>query len=297
MTNLKNSSPGVGAVVVTYQPEIAMLENVRLLAAQVDVLIVVDNGMSEVCRMALESQLIDQIELIKHPENLGIAAGFNTGIQRLVKTNCEFVFTFDQDSRVPSDFIQGMVKSFHAAEQEFGQVGMLMPIWHDSASEPVVRESLGLTEVFQGISSGTVYRTRVFAELGEFAEEYFIDGVDTEFCLRCQTSGWRVIQNPSFSIAHSLGTKMSIQVFGLVFSIVVHSAFRKYFMARNRILNYRKYGLRNLRWFFADFSMFSREIFHLLVYENQKSTKLWYTLIGIQDGILNRTGKINSSLE
>jgi rhamnosyltransferase len=91
-------TPRVGAVVVLYNPEVDVLENLRVLAAQVDALVIVDNGSSEVFRSDLAPMLNARVELIRHPGNLGIATGFNTGVRRLIELGCEFSLTFDQDA-------------------------------------------------------------------------------------------------------------------------------------------------------------------------------------------------------
>jgi rhamnosyltransferase len=290
-------SSRIGAVVVTYQPDSDVFENLKLIAVQVDLLIIVDNGSSAVFRSLLQPFLNTQVVLIRHPENLGIATGFNAGIRKLIEGGCQYVFTFDQDSQIPINFIQNMVQSFYKAEQRFDKIGVLMPMWHDSTHVNAPVFSKEIREVRQGISSGSIYSVNVFNEIGFFADHYFIDGVDIEFCLRCQTQNWRVLQDTSIMIEHSLGQEEIVNLFGLQFPIVVHSAFRKYFIARNRVLNYRKYALRNVKWFFEDFWIFIRELFHIFAYEKEKLNKLRHTLIGIQDGITNRTGEINQKLK
>jgi rhamnosyltransferase len=296
MTSIPKPSYHTGAVVVIYQPTTDVLENLRILSSQIDQLVIVDNDSNEDFQLLLQPFLNTRVKLIRHSENLGIATGFNTGLQSLIESGCKFVFTFDQDSRIPPIFVQNMVLSFINAEQQYKSVGVLMPIWCEPNSARLI-QSGKLREVHQGISSGSLYSVKVFNELGFFADYYFIDGVDIEFCLRCQKHNWRVLQNSSLVIEHSLGQEVIINLFGLKFPIIVHSAFRKYFIARNRILNYRKYALHNREWFFSDFWIFVRELFHIFAYEDEKFKKFRYTFVGIQDGILNRTGKINPTLK
>jgi rhamnosyltransferase len=297
MTTLPELSNYTGAVVVIYQPTTDVLENLRILSSQVDQLVIVDNGSNQGFQLLLQPFLNNRVKLIQHPENLGIATGFNTGLRRLIDSGCDFVFTFDQDSRIPSLFVQNMLASFLKAELYFGLIGVLMPSWRHPESINLPSKDGGLREVSQGISSGSLYPIKVFQKLGFFADEYFIDGVDIEFCLRCQTQNWKVIQDTSLTIEHSLGNEVKINLLGFQIPIIVHSPFRKYFIARNRILNYRKYALHNREWFFADFWIFIRELFHVFAYENEKLKKLWYTFIGIKDAMLNRTGGINPTLK
>ena len=289
------SSPRVGAVMVLYNPEADVLENLRILAAQVDALVIVDNGSSEAFQAELAPLLNARVELIRHPDNLGIATGFNTGVRRLIELGCEFVFTFDQDSGVPQGFANGMVNAMLEAEQRFGPVGVFLPDWRDAklgvASAPLGNDFL---EVHSGISSGSLYRTSVFSKIGFFADEYFIDGVDIEFCLRCRQNQFKVIQNKAWAVSHNLGQQLEINLLGVRFPIYVHSVFRKYYIARNRILNYKKYAFREQKWFWNDFLIAWRELFHVLAYEDAKLERLKNIFLGFRDGIINKTGKFNS---
>jgi rhamnosyltransferase len=295
MTVSDSGSPRVGAVVVLYNPEADVLENLRILAAQVDALVIVDNGSNEVFRTELAPILNARFELIRHPENLGIATGFNTGIRRLIELDCEFVFTFDQDSGIPQGFVLGMVNSMLEAEQRFGSVGVFLPGWHDAKLSSTSSASVDhdLLEVHSGISSGSLYRTSIFSRVGVFADEYFIDGVDIEFCLRCRQHRFKVIQNKAWAVSHNLGQQLEVDLLGVRFPIYVHSVFRKYYIARNRILNYKKYAFREQKWFWNDFLIALRELFHVLAYENNKRERLKNIFFGFRDGIVNKTGKFN----
>jgi rhamnosyltransferase len=294
-----NPRPRTGAVVVLYNPESDVLENLRILVAQVDALVIVDNGSSESfwasLRPILEPMLNAQVELIRHPQNLGIATGFNTGVRRLIELECAFVFTFDQDSCVPEGFVAGMVDSIPQAEQQFGPVGVLLPDWRDAklGTASFASDGHDLLEVHSGISSGSLYLTSIFSEIGFFADGYFIDGVDIEFCLRCRQHHFKVIQNKAWAVGHNLGRQVDINLLGLRFSIYVHSVFRKYYIARNRILNYKKYALKEQAWFWNDFSIAFRELFHVLAYEDCKWERLRNIFLGTRDGLINKTGKFN----
>jgi rhamnosyltransferase len=289
-------NPRVGAVVVLYNPESDVLENLRVLAVQVDALVIVDNGSSEAFRDLLEPILNARVELIRHPENLGIATGFNTGVRRLIELGCGFVFTFDQDSRIPDGFAQGMVNSMLEAERCFGRVGVLLPVWSETEPGPMtVKNQFCLFEARLGISSGSLYREEIFAQIGFFADEYFIDGIDVEFCLRCRQRQYKVIQEKSWLVLHRLGQKTNVKVLGAAFQINIHSVFRKYYISRNRVLNYKKYGSREIGWFCNDLAVVARELFHVLAYEDSKTKRLKNMIVGTLDGIRNKTGKISTS--
>jgi rhamnosyltransferase len=110
----------MAAVVVTYHPDAAVLENVRLLTEQVGKVIVVDNasaGASAGTVSALEK--MPGVWLIRNAANLGIAAAMNTGIRHALADGYPWIATFDQDSTVPNQYFEellGACASCPAAE-------------------------------------------------------------------------------------------------------------------------------------------------------------------------------------
>jgi rhamnosyltransferase len=288
------SSPRVGAVVVLYNPESDVLENLRILAAQVDALVIVDNGSSESFRDALESMLNARVELIRHAENLGIATGFNTGVRRLIELGCGFSLTFDQDSQIEADFVQKMVFAFSEARQRYRQVFVLAPHWQDMNSgirfPNTWAKNLMFRQVRETISSGNMIDNTVFAKIGFFEDAYFIDGVDVEFHLRCKKAGFPVVQTARALLFHSLGVQ-NIQKFLFIPVILTfHSHMRKYYIARNRIQNYRRYALVFPFWFLVDLPVFFYETL-IVVFDQDAGQKLKFSWLGVRDGFGDKMGK------
>jgi rhamnosyltransferase len=294
-TNNRSSSR-VGAVLVTYNPDDDAIQNIARLAEQVDQLVVVDNGSSDAFWVRLAAQQPQaRFRRITNPENLGIATAFNLGARALLEAGCDFVMTFDQDSRIADDYVSQMLETFRNAQRELGNVAVLAPRWRDPQSGRLFSEGvdgLEVLEVRDVISSGCLIAAHAFSQVGFFADDYFIDGVDIEFCLRCRQHGLKIVLAVNREISHSLGQQMELKVLGASVVIFMHSHIRKYYMARNRIANYRKYAAREHNWFWSDVLMFIREVFHIILYENDKGRKLCFTLLGVWDGFRGKMGRI-----
>jgi GT2 family glycosyltransferase len=88
----------VCAVIVTYHPTPKMLENVPEILAQVQRLIVVDNGSTsdELEPVRVMSQSFG-FQLIENGENLGIAEALNQGVRWARNSGYPWVILFDQD--------------------------------------------------------------------------------------------------------------------------------------------------------------------------------------------------------
>jgi rhamnosyltransferase len=291
-----NSSARVGAVVVLYQPESDVLENLRILAAQVDALVIVDNGSSEEFRAALGSMLNARVELIQHAENLGIATGFNTGVRRLIELACEFSLTFDQDSRVEPDFAPKILAAFLEARRQFAAVAVVAPQWKDENSGIVYDHELKAGSEFGvlkwTISSGNCIDNQVFKTVGYFDDGYFIDGVDLDFHLRCRKAGFCILKTSQVSMSHRLGIQKRVRIFSFEFTISIHNRIRKYYIARNKIKNMQKHFLFDPACIFKDLWYLLGDILTIVMYDDQKHDKLKLTFLGIRDGLQGIHGKL-----
>jgi rhamnosyltransferase len=289
-------NPRAGAVVVLYQPESEVMENLRILAAQVDALVIVDNGSSESFRAELASLLNARVELIRHPENLGIATGFNTGIRRLIELGCEFSLTFDQDSRVSQDFVTKIVNAFLKARTLFPAVAVVAPQWRDENSGIVYDHELKPGSDFGlmkwTISSGNCIDNQVFKTVGYFDDGYFIDGVDLDFHLRCRKKGYCILKTSRVSMSHRLGIQKRVRIFRSEFTISIHNRVRKYYIARNKIKNMKNHGLFDPACIFRDMWYLLGDVLTILMYDDEKKQKLELTFRGIRDGFRGVDGEL-----
>jgi rhamnosyltransferase len=96
----------VCAVIVTYHPNAKMLENILKVLAQVQGLVVVDNGSNadELAPLRVASQTLG-FQLIENGENLGIAEALNQGVRSAKSKSYPWVVLFDQDSGITDGFV------------------------------------------------------------------------------------------------------------------------------------------------------------------------------------------------
>jgi rhamnosyltransferase len=114
----------------------------------------------------------------------------------------------DQDSLAPADFIVSMLSDY-ASYPKQEHVALIAPLYRDRHTgllleDPCQGGSRAL-EIESAMTSGNLVKTSIFAEVGFFAEDFFIDYVDHEFCLRCNQRGYVILQSCRSVLAHSLG--------------------------------------------------------------------------------------------
>lgn len=290
----RNQPPPISAVVVTYQPEAVLLDNLRRLCNQVAEIVLVDNGSSGAAARFVESAgKLPGVRLICNETNLGIAAALNIGIRHALQSGRSWVATFDQDSAISEHYFEQLFTAYAACPSS-PSVGMIVPGGWGDPRRAVRKETRAPTAwsfVPGAVNSGSLIKTAVFPATGFFDESLFIDYVDTDFCLRLQKSGFKILSATAVFLAHELGEKQTCRWLGLPISFRSHAVWRYYYIVRNRLLLYRRHALRFPRWFLHDAGWLLLELGRILCLENQPGPKLRAAFRGFMDAVCGRTGR------
>lgn len=299
----------VCAVVVTYHPDVAVLERLlRELLRQVAWVVVVDNGSRIAIQEWLEMVFANdqRIEAVCLGSNFGIAAAQNKGIQRARQARADYVILFDQDSEPAPDMVSRLLS---AAKQKLAQgveLGAVAPAYADSEAgilSGFVRVGLfgftrvacltndELVEADFLIASGSLIPMATLDTAGDMDEGLFIDHVDTEWCFRVKAKGYRLFGVCSARMIHSLGNRRSRVWLFRWRSVPYHSPFRYYYMFRNSVLLQRRAYLPS-RWKQADLFRCLRAMLFFGVFSSQRGACLLMMLRGLRDGLAGVIGKM-----
>ncbi|WP_395304174.1 glycosyltransferase family 2 protein [Enterobacter sp. ECC-019] len=237
------------AIVVTFNPVITnLLSLVSQLETQSYRTIIVDNGSDNVAGIAQLQASCSNVELLSLSENIGIAAAQNKGIRHGLNLGGDFTLFFDQDSSIAEDFVSKMVEDFISLKHNYN-IAALGPTLQDSRYKkiyPVIRMSKhGLrtkiipdvtstepVEVSCIIASGCLVDNNILSLDNLMDDSLFIDYVDTEWCLRVISRGFKIFVTPNVIMQHEIGDA-HIEMLGFV--IPVHSAWRRYYRVRNGV--------------------------------------------------------------
>ena len=281
----------VCAVIVSYNPGAALVENVAALSSQVARLVIVDNGSGEDSKSYIdEAQRVYGCEIIWNGCNLGIAAALNAGICYAESQKCDWVALFDQDSQVQGAFVAPMLSAYEAyARPE--KIAIVAPRYVDRDSLmpmlPMVSRS-GVT--LATMTSGSMIPIRIFHACGLFDESFFIDYVDHEFCPRVRSMGFVIVQAEMGVLLHSLGAMTVHRLFGKKIVTTNHRAARRYYITRSRIWLYRKYLWRDFLWTRTDALGMLEEVVKILFVERGRPAKLRNILLGTFDAFRGAMG-------
>lgn len=289
----------VVAVIVTYRPGQDVVANIGAIARQVERVVVVDNEASDHSRALLSAVAGDtKIEVIENRENLGIAAALNQGVDRLASWGAEWIATFDQDSRVPDGFVAGLLKGWEAfGERE--RVALVVPVYRDrgmgfvySASGPL-EGAERLQTVNVAAASGNLVSARALKVVGGFREDYFIDCVDFEFCLRCRKYGWLVLEVRDVMLDHAQGRWHERRFLWKRPRVNDYGAARRYYQARNRLLMYAEFASFDPRWTARDAFGYLCDFAKLVLFCEDRPAKLRAAALGWWHAVSGRRGRWN----
>ena len=148
------------------------------------------------------------------------------------------------------------------------------------------------------IQSGLLVPVPVLEQLGLFQGTLFIDGVDSEYFLRCEAEGLRTVLAPNAALNHALGSPAAANIFGRDVSVAgrplnVRTAadWRYYYLFRNRILLARQYGRRFPLWTFKGLLADYRHLAIVTLLAPGRGIRLANALRGVADGVRGVSGR------
>jgi len=252
--------------------------------------------------ISLDSFQSPQVTIINNPDNVGLASALNIGILDAKKQGAKTVALFDQDTLLPDDFAQNMLKYINAYQGD-KKPALFSPVFFNHVtddygsiinfkpfrlirSKPDKQNSVTYPQYV--ITSGSFIPISVLDDVGIMREELFIDFVDIEWCLRARAKGYEIVSFPKVEIAHHLGDS-SVSFMGTNYPI--HSPLRMYYYFRNAMYLYRLRGI-DWNWRLVDASRnLFRFLFYMLFVQN-RPTYFKYIIKGYYHGFIKKMGKL-----
>lgn len=284
----------VCAVVVSYNPDQFCGSCIQQIIAQADHTVIVDNGSGGESLERIKTLASERATTVLNPSNLGIAAALNIGIQEAHRLGFDLFLLLDHDTELRPGAIRHLVAVRDAYRAAAGHApgivgGTYVEHCTGRAETPLegAATSPEWLDELVVITSGSLIDWQTFADCGLFREDFFIDMVDHEYCLRLRLRGGTVIRTRHPVGKHRLGEMAevsSILSFGRIRTVTNHSAMRRYYQVRNLILLKRLYGAQFPDFMRAQAHELRSQLRHVLKYERNRWSKLVAALAGLIDG-------------
>jgi rhamnosyltransferase len=238
---------------------------------------------------------LGRIQLIENRENLGIAKALNQGLAHAIRIQRPWILTLDQDTECYPDMVQTLLQVAANCKPEASVVGgnyydaklRRHDVPNDAAGDCIERKTV--------ITSGCLVDSAFARSIGGFREDYFIDQVDHEFCLRVRAHGRRVVITTKPVMDHSVGGNGGPKVPFLGLALPDHSPLRKYYITRNSIVTVRTYWKSEPTWCLVRISRLLLGVPSMILLERDRFTKILAFVTGFADAMRRRLGRCTRS--
>jgi rhamnosyltransferase len=306
-----NADGRVFAIVVSFNPDRELfVEVLAAISSQVTHIVVVDNASQPEDVEAAKDfakhhrAMVTWIDL---RENVGLAAAQNIGCRHAMKKRAEYVVLFDQDSVPDEGMVAGLRSAAEKLRSEGKRVGAVGPRYRDPLQHEKLShfvtirncrsvpppETLDVAETDFLISSGMMLSAEALTNIGMMDSCLFIDHIDTEWCLRARSLGYRTFGVHSACMTHTLGAMRVAAPFCRSRKLVVHRPERYYFMVRNGLLLLRR-GYVHWRWRIFELRRLTQLFIVYGLLLPQRKVRLAWMVRGLLHGLLGRSGPIRA---
>lgn len=285
------SAANVCAVVVAYYPDADFEAHLQRILSQVAMLVMVDNTPEPI---ALSADFRDlwqkRLHCIANAENRGIAAALNQGLEYAALMAYPWTLTLDQDTLCYPDMVDILGSVYASCSPAPAVIGSNYFDPQNVRAKISAKEHPGWLDQKTVITSGCMVDTAVARQIGGFREDYFIDQVDHEFCLRVRSHGGRVVISTTPAMDHSVGRAGGARLPWLGV-LPNHPPVRKYYIARNTIVTVASYWRTEPDWCFRRLVRLCLGLIEMAVLEEQRGRKVYAFFWGINDGAHKQMGR------
>lgn len=274
----------IAGVVILYHPHDNVINNIMSYLPHLDSLLLIDNSQPSVEEIydQLRQHFDEKIAYLPNAQNYGIAKPLNQGAAFALSKKADWLLTMDQDSRFQNNDLDLLIQA--ANQSNKNEVGLLTP-FHRTPNAQAVTFEKATTEVRITMTSGNLLNLDAYKKCGSFDERLFIDSVDHEYCLRLRKNNYKLIRINRSILNHELGRIIYHRFIFFKIKTTNHSAYRRYYITRNRLYVMFRYFSFDLKYFRRELKHYLLDLFKILLVESNKIQKLKQFGLGTLDFI------------
>lgn len=252
---MEENKPLVFVILLNYNGAIDTIDCLESLKnvtyPNMKVIVVDNNSTNDSVLRLVEAQKQFDFELIQSDENNGFSAGNNLGIKYALNNQADYVLLLNNDTVVKPNFLTVAIESSEQDQSVGLTIGKILfykepeLIWYGGGElrQPYnysvhlgYKENMGRAEYnekkYVTYATGCYFLIKrdVLDKVGLLAEEYFLYCEDTDYSIRVNRSGYKMLYCPESVIYHKVSA-----------STGKGGAFSTYYISRNNIILYRKF--------------------------------------------------------
>jgi len=261
----------ISAIIIAFNPLLKELfGNILTYSSQVSQVVIVDNSTDLTIKEKIQESCTNRnIDYLDMRGNKGVATALNAGFDYVMLNGADWVLTMDQDSCFVSS-IEGY-KSY-ILNQDVSKILLLAPIYHFYNLKQFSSNEITHPDIV--IQSGCLVNVQNYLNIGTYRDDFFIDFVDYEYCLRGKSHNLILSQVHSVVLKHALGDDTTVHFLGLKYNYSSSSPIRYYYMIRNGLATaFIYYNILCVK-------IVVKTIARVVLFEDNKKEKLKFILKG-----------------
>lgn len=275
----------LAGVVVLYNPDSSVLDNINTYIDDLDVLYAIDNSDEDNSCIFKNKKII----YLPNYENLGIAEALNIAVDKAMSEGFNYLLTMDQDSAFNGADLK-LLKSYYDQHGN-EKIAIVSPFHNTVRANGYIPK--GIDEPIIVMTSGNIIDLSICKKVGGFDKDLFIDCVDFDYCLKIIQAGYNIKQVNAVVLEHELGETIKKEMFGKMFFVDNHNYIRRYYIVRNRHYIYDRFKDDFKDYCEAEIKCTRSEVVKIILFEKDKFRKLRYMYRGYRDYQKGRRGRFD----
>lgn len=282
-------------VVVFYNPEVSVLENINTYINDLEKLYVVDNSNQSNKGLIDKIKSKHKVTYIHLRENKGLAYALNEGCGIAIEDGFDYCLTMDQDSRFETGSVRIMKDFIEQSNKEYAIIAPnVKSIYYDDrlneemVAYTILKENDSNRETNWVMTSGSLMSLRDYSTVNGFDNDLFIAHIDIDIGLKFAANNKKIIQLKDALIYQRFGNSIPKKILWKT----VHPSFadpvRTYYLFRNQKYLEEKYTTKMKSFIGVNLYKF---VVKIVMFEPQKIMKLKMGLRGIIDARKGNMGK------
>ena len=269
------------ALVVTYNCDKTIIDNIGSLLDQIKHVIVYDNGSTDPdsIRLLRSIEGNERVDFFLMSKNEGVSFRLNQGLNLAKQRGYKLLLTMDQDTILESNCVKEMLNVLNT-DTKIVSVG-------PNRKRDKYNKSL-YSIVNYLITSGNLLIIDDALFVGGYCDDLFIDKVDVDFSFALRKNGFMIAIANNAYMVHKVGEYETNSILGIKIKYLSHSPKRFYYIYRNFIVVLRKFFFSLpkdcTKMILVQFFEFTR----MLMIEKDRKEKIICIKKGIIDGLRNK---------
>ncbi len=289
------------AIIVTYNIGDVFIRNFNSIKNQVKDIIIIDNGSHENTLQILKGiELTNKDNLIikYNSTNLGLSKAQNIGIKIALEKGYEWVLLLDHDSSPTPGMVKEMLLAYDKNPDPTTGIivpyleeinvkknyYVILPFLHIFFKKYPLSGKTYINNILYAAASGSLIKTELIKDIGLMNEEFFIDYIDLEYCLRARDRGWNIMASGKALLNHQMANMSEHSFLGLKITTGNNGRFRRYTISYAQVLCWRLYGNKFPSSLTHILVCVIVQLFKIIIFEEDKLANLKAMLHGWSDG-------------